>query len=43
MSHWKQTNWDIFTLISPGHNKQFRDYDALLRYCRKHGINATQV
>lgn len=43
MSHWKQVGWDCYRLISPRHNKDFADYDALYRYCRKFGINATQV
>jgi hypothetical protein len=43
MAHWKQTRWDTYTLIANGHNKTFDDYDALFRYCRKFGIDATQV
>lgn len=42
IGHWKQTRWNEYRLIAAGHNKTFVDYDAMYRYCRKHGIDATQ-
>lgn len=43
MSHWRQLNWDQYRLVHNGVAKDFSGYDPLFRYCRKHGIDATQV
>ena len=42
--HWKQTNWNEYTLLQPdGFALTFRNYAALYTHCQKHGINAVQA
>lgn len=42
--HWKQTNWNEYTLLQPdGRTLAFRDYAALYAHCKRHNIDAVQA
>lgn len=47
---WKQTHWDNYRLLMPKPSpltgrryRDFRTYEELFNYCKRHGIDATQV
>lgn len=42
--HWKQTNWNEYTLLRPdGHTQAFRNYAELYAHCKRHNIDAVQA
>lgn len=42
--HWKQTNWNEYTLLQPdGRTQAFRTYAELYAHCKRNNIDAVQA